>query len=226
MSTCASADAGSQPRTLTVGMGDGSLPRERMKPGAADPRILDQASAESRELTDEDLMGRFCQGEMAALDLLFRRHAQALRNFLVRLVGIPSAADDLTQVTFLSVVRSRDRFLKGARFKPWLYAIAANAARDARRRRSHEDVTDDGELPAQASSDVPGDPVLARRVARALSELPDLLRIPIVMHRFEAMSFGEIAEALQTTESTVKVRAHRGYKRLRELLGPTWEDVK
>jgi RNA polymerase sigma-70 factor (ECF subfamily) len=44
------------------------------------------------------------------------------------------------------------------------------------------------------------------------------------MHRFQNLSFAEIAEALDLSESAVKVRAHRGYERLRELLRSLWEE--
>jgi RNA polymerase sigma-70 factor (ECF subfamily) len=44
------------------------------------------------------------------------------------------------------------------------------------------------------------------------------------MHRFQNLSFAEIAEALDLSESAVKVRAHRGYERLRALLRGLWEE--
>src|SRR5687767_6008995 len=96
--------------------------------------------------SDEVLMERFCLGEEAAFDALFGRYHQAIHAFLTRLVKSPTSAQDLTQATFLSVVRARGRFQKGARFKPWLYAIATNAARDQLRRKV-EELTPEGELP-------------------------------------------------------------------------------
>ncbi|WP_081713971.1 RNA polymerase sigma factor [Cystobacter fuscus] len=47
-----------------------------------------------------------------------------------------------------------------------------------------------------------------------------------VLHRFEGMGFAEIAEAMGLTESAVKVRAHRGYARLRELLSALEQEAK
>jgi RNA polymerase sigma-70 factor (ECF subfamily) len=62
-------------------------------------------------------------------------------------------------------------------------------------------------------------------VQRALAQLPESWRTVVVMHRFEELPFAEIAEALGTTEGAVKVRAHRGYARLRELLGGLWKEL-
>ncbi len=168
-------------------------------------------------------MAEFCSGRAEALSALFERHAAGIRRYLTRLTGNAHHADDLTQATFLSVVRSRDRFIPGARFKPWLYAIATNAARDAHRRTSREQVTDDGAAPDEAVDGVNVDPGLQKQVHLALQRLPEAQREAIVMHRFEGLSFAEIAEVTGVTESAVKVRAHRGYERLRELLKEVWQ---
>ncbi|WP_233585315.1 RNA polymerase sigma factor [Corallococcus sp. CA054B] len=178
--------------------------------------------------SDEVLMERFCQGDAQAFDALFQRYARPVQGYLARLTGSPATAEDLAQLTFLSLVRARGRYQPGARVRPWLYAIATNAARDhARRHRRPEDLTPEGELPLTAVADTPEprDAGLERAVQHALAQLPEGQRLPILMHRFEGMGFAEIAEALGLTESAVKVRAHRGYARLRELLAPLQQET-
>ena len=73
-------------------------------------------------------MERFCSGDASAFTVLFTRHGPSVRGYLWKLVRDGPLADDLTQTTFLSVTRARGRFIPGARFKPWLYAIATNGA--------------------------------------------------------------------------------------------------
>lgn len=163
------------------------------------------------------LMERFIGGDEGAFDALFERHAAQVHAYLRRMVG-PAAADDLTQIAFLSVVRSRDRFRRGARFRSWLYAIASNAARDHARRARFEQPTAGGELPERAAESTLPDPALERAVQAALARLPHAQREAIVLHRFEGLSFSEIAGVLGLSESAVKVRAHRGYVQLRKLL--------
>lgn len=178
-------------------------------------------------VSDEALMERFCAGDTAAFDVLFVRHAPAVRGYLGQLLKSAQTADDLTQQTFLSLVRSRGRFIAGHRFKPWLYAIATNAARDALRRGHTESLTDDGALPDSPAEPAPeSDRGLKRQVLAALHQLPLAQREAIFMHRFEGLSFADIAQAAGVPESTVKVRAHRGYQRLRELLQGLWEETK
>lgn len=171
-------------------------------------------------------MRRFCAGDESAFEVLFDRHTRPIHTYLHRLVQSRSAADDLTQVAFMSLVRSRGRFDARQRLKPWLYAIATNAARDFQRRRKPEELTSDGELPVNVAAEPVElrDAGLTRSVHAALQQLPEGQRACIVMHRFEGMSFSEIAAALSITETAAKVRAHRGYERLRELLAELREE--
>lgn len=168
-------------------------------------------------------MEAFIDGDAPAFDALFSRHVGAIRAYLQRLTGSAAVADDLAQATFVSVVKGRGRFQRGAKVRPWLFAIASNAARDWRRRTKFESVTDEGTLPEGEAEPVAlRDPGLEKAVKGALAQLPDAQREAIVLHRFEGLSFAEIAEHAGVTESAVKVRAHRGYERLRELLKGIW----
>ncbi len=169
-------------------------------------------------------MEKFCTGDQQAFNVIFERHAGSVRGYLQRLTGSVSVAEDLTQVAFLSVVKARGRFLPGARLKPWLYAIATNAARDWQRRGKFEAVTADGSLPdTQAAEEESSDQGLQRRVRSAIEALPAAQKEAVVLHRFEGFSFAEIADVAGISESAAKVRAHRGYERLRDLLKEVWD---
>lgn len=177
--------------------------------------------------SDEALMERFCSGESGAFDTLYQRYAAPLRGYLLRMAGSGAVADDLVQLTFISVVRSRGRFIAGSRVRPWLYAIATNAARDQVRRRHGEELTGPEEMRAHDTGVDPmvRDAGLEQRVRRALDQLPAAQREAIVLHRWEGLSFAEIAEAVGISETAAKVRAHRGYERLRALLSDLKEEA-
>jgi RNA polymerase sigma-70 factor (ECF subfamily) len=172
--------------------------------------------------SDEALMERFCRGEGDAFDALFSRHAKALYLYLLRMVSNEALAEDLLQATFLAFVRARRSYQAGSRVAPWLYSIAANAARDSRRRlqRCLEESTPNGRAPAQGGFVEPSpiDPGLSRLVKQALEQLPPAQREAVLLHRFHELSFAEIAAAAGTSEGAAKVRAHRGYEKLRTLL--------
>jgi RNA polymerase sigma factor (sigma-70 family) len=171
-------------------------------------------------LTDEELMVRFCDGDDSAFQTLFERLGPAVQRFLTSMVRDRALVDDLTQVTFLSVVRSRDRYQRGAAVSPWVISIAANAARDTLRRKNLgiEQLSQTGEQ-ADASVDAPNtDPGLRKELEKALSQLPESQREAVVLHKVQGLSFDQIGSMLGTTATAVRIRAHRGYERLKELL--------
>jgi RNA polymerase sigma-70 factor (ECF subfamily) len=173
--------------------------------------------------TDDALMQRFCHGDEAAFDMLHQRHAAAVLAYLTRMLRDSALAEDLLQTTFLSFVRARGRYEAGTNVRAWLYAIATNAARDAlrRHRARPERLTETGAPPEVARESIePRDRSAARAVEAALSKLPPDQREAVVLHKLQELSFEEIGTALGISVGAAKVRAHRGYQRLRELLGP------
>ena len=174
------------------------------------------------EPTDEQLMERFCAGDKAAFGELFERFAPRVRAFLRPMVRDNALADDLSQTTFLSIVRSRDRYQKGAPVAPRVFAIAANAARDTLRRRSanvEQLSTSDDSPPADIAVEaMPTDHGLRRELQNALAALPAAQREVVVLHKVQGLSFEQVAEAIGITSTAARIRAHRGYVKLRSLL--------
>jgi RNA polymerase sigma-70 factor (ECF subfamily) len=131
-------------------------------------------------------------------------------------------ADDLLQVTFMKIHRARHQYRPGLKLAPWLFAVAARVRLDELRRRLRlpEDADEEAVARAEAESaaDPPLDPDLRRAVRAALEALPESQRTVIHLHRYEGLSFAEIAEVLGTTPGAVKLRAFRGYEVLRERL--------
>jgi len=171
-------------------------------------------------------MVRFCNGDEAAFGLLYDRFAPELGILLRRFVRDQALAEDLLQTTFLSFVRARGRYVPSSGPRAWLFTIAANAARDALRRRSsrREDA-----VPPEVLNNVEGqsaaqsDPQMAEALDTALQQLPADQRQAVLLHKLHGLSFPEVAAALGTSVGAAKVRAHRGYQRLRVLLAQ-WED--
>ncbi|MBK7860930.1 MAG: RNA polymerase sigma factor [Archangiaceae bacterium] len=165
-------------------------------------------------------MARFCRDDEAAFDLLFERHSRSVYAFIARMVRDDALAEDLMQATFLSVVRSRMRYTQGTAVLPWLFTIAGNAARDALRRVRHADAHARAEAQHEPkSSEAPADPVLRKHLMAALDGLSAEQREAVVLHKVEGWSFSEIARAAGITETAARIRAHRGYEKLRQLLG-------
>ncbi len=181
------------------------------------------------EPTDEQLMERFCQGDDTAFDTLFSRHGPRVNALMRTMVRDQALAEDLVQTTFLSIVRTRDRYPHGAPVVPWIFTIATNAARDVLRRKGLkiEELTATGETPREVAAPTgspESDPGLKRALDDALGKLPASHREAVVLHKVQGLSFAEIAETLGITSQAARLRAHRGYEKLRELLAPLGVD--
>ena len=85
--------------------------------------------------TDEQLLADYLAGQTDGFELLVRRHSPELFRFLARFTGNAAAAEDVVQEAFLQVHLSAASFDRTRRFKPWLFTIAANKARDLLRSR-------------------------------------------------------------------------------------------
>lgn len=165
-------------------------------------------------------MERFCDGDKRALEALYDRHAGGVHGFLTRMVRDRHQADDLLQQTFLSVVRSADRYERGAKVVPWLLTIAGNAARDTLRKKKQQ-VELLMEVPPSLEPSVTpehSDPAARKLIEAAFAALPVQQREAVLMHKVHGLSFEEIARSLNISETAARIRAHRGYEKLRHLL--------
>jgi RNA polymerase sigma-70 factor (ECF subfamily) len=172
--------------------------------------------------TDEELMSAWVAGDPRAFEQLFARLAPRIHGFFLRSFRDESVADDLLQVTFMKVHRAREQFRPGLRLAPWLFAVAARVRVDELRRRLRLPEDADEDAIARADEQAPRDEPLGNdvrdAVRAALEALPESQRTVIHLHRYEGMTFSEIAGLLGTTAGAVKLRAFRGYETLRQRL--------
>jgi RNA polymerase sigma-70 factor (ECF subfamily) len=175
---------------------------------------------------DEDaaLMLAFCAGDGAAFDALFGRWAAPLLRYLERMLRDSAVAEELVQEVFLRVHGARERYQPQARFSTWLYRIATNLAlnelRRPRRREPHSSLDEPGRpaLPGEgpAAEDALDARRLSARVERELAQLPERQRAALCLSAVEGLSYAQVAEALEVSESAVKALVHRARTTLAE----------
>lgn len=178
-----------------------------------------------RQLTDESLAFATQRGDSQALAELIARHHGPLIGYLYRMCGGDRAlAEDLTQEALLRVLRGIDRYAYPRPFKPWLYRIATNLARDHFKRadtRLTESLGEDNNDRSTTAPSIEGQLIAAAdrdAVIAAVMALPETHRAVIVMRYYQAMPHAEIATALGIPIGTVKSRLHNAHKRLRCVL--------
>lgn len=182
----------------------------------------------------EALLLRAREGDPQALADLVDSYAPRVFGLLFRLTGSRDTAEDLTQETFLRLVRTIGEYEHSGKFEAWLFRIAGNLARDRGRQHRRRGAAVPLDVPpgpggpaaVERPDDASPDPAVELadseerdRLGRCLDSLPDLDREILLLRHFSDLSFREIAALLHVPIGTALARAHRAIGRLREEFG-------
>ena len=163
------------------------------------------------------------------------QHAPQLFSTAMRMTRNRSDAEDLVQETFIKAWRSFATYQQGTNLRAWLFRIMTNTyinKYNAQQRKPTETELDDveelflykrlGSVDQSQLSQSAEDQMLSLftddEVKKALEELPDQFRIPVLMSDVEGFSYKEIAEILEIPLGTVMSRLHRGRKSMPKML--------
>jgi RNA polymerase sigma-70 factor, ECF subfamily len=167
--------------------------------------------------SDEQLMLAFVKGSAESFNELFLRYKQPLFGFFRRRVCDLAMAEELTQETFLAVLRASVRYEPNALFRTYLYAIGFKILRAHRRKAAFRAAfwVDRKRVEDPAGHDSTDSGVLLKEVMRKLESTD---REILLLREFEQLSYSEIAKVLHLPLNTVRSRLFRARKALRELL--------
>ena len=192
-------------------------------------KLVADSPENDKKISDAELLQQHLAGDAEAFTALVGRYRHELFNFLYRFTGNASLADDVFQEAFLQLHISGAAFDPTRRLKPWLFTIAANKARDAlrsrgRRRAASLDAPvggDSGSTTTYADlmpADIPRpiESLLNLETRQAVqiivNEMPENLRIVLILCYFHELPYKEIAEILDVPLGTVKSRIHAAVK--------------
>jgi RNA polymerase sigma-70 factor, ECF subfamily len=164
-------------------------------------------------ISDEALMLEFQGGSPKAFEELFARYREPLFGFFRRRLESKERADDLTQETFLAVIRATSRYQPRALVRTYLYGIALKLLAAERRRERRSDPT-----PRTDAMDGTFDNSLW--VRRALEKLDPSEREILMLREYEQLSYSEVAELLRIPVNTVRSRLFRARMALKDHLEP------
>jgi len=189
------------------------------------------ATAMNAPAEDAELMRRVQAGDEAALGELMARWELPVKSVIGRIVLNASEAEELAQETFVRLWQQRAKYRAEAAFRPWIFAIAVNLARNrlrwwrSRPEVALEEWSELGASGAGASGAGNGGcgaalerAERAKAVREAVAALPTELREALVLFEYERMSQAEIALAVGATAKAVENRVRRARERLREAL--------
>ncbi len=162
---------------------------------------------------------RIAEGDERALEESYRLYGPMVRNYLRRFVA-SDETEDLLQIVFLEVWRTRDRIDPSRPFEAWLFGIARKRAIDQLRRRHHKVVSVNA---IRELSGGDGDHFVERiawaaEVRAAMTQLSADQQEAIELSYFGDLTQQEIAAKLSIPVGTVKARMARGMRRLSQLI--------
>jgi len=166
------------------------------------------------------------RGETEAFGALFGSFGADVARLCARMLGSGADAEDAASETFLRARRAIDDYDATRPFRTWLLAIAAHRCIDRLRQRTREQKLfaptelDAETLPHPGPSPLRGelDGERRRAVTRAIDQLPERYRAPLVLRYFAEQSYLEIGVALELSEAQVGMLLYRARRKLRELL--------
>jgi RNA polymerase sigma-70 factor (ECF subfamily) len=168
-------------------------------------------------------------GEDRALETLIHRHQEGVFRFVFRHISSEADAIELTQEAFVRAYFSIGKFRPTAKFVTWLYHIALNLCRDHTRSQAYRYLSqtisidvpfDENEGQRQPSSNQrkpdqqAQDREKLRAVEKAIAELPQELKSPLILTALEDRSYAETAELLGISRKAVEMKVYRARKLL------------
>lgn len=177
-------------------------------------------------------MARIAKGDDDAFEILVNRHQTSVLNLIYRFIGDRTQARDLAQEVFIRVWQAAGGYKPKAKFTTWIYQITTNLClnelKSAHRRRwfpfhrSYEDNENSIEETLSDGAPTAEDLLLAkertREVSNVLQSLPANQRMALVLKRYDALSYEEIARVMGCSVSAVESLLVRAKRTLQEKL--------
>jgi RNA polymerase sigma-70 factor (ECF subfamily) len=187
--------------------------------------MMEDFTLESADESISLLIERAKSGEREAFDQLMIRYQRKVVSIAWRSLGNREDARDAAQEAFLRVYKYLDRFRADEDFAAWLYRIVINACRDMARKRARSDktVSLDAEMERieklAAMDDVEQSAIRSQErsfVVSALDRLTRKEREALVLRDLEGLTTEEVAEAMGSTQTTVRSHVSAARAKIRE----------
>ena len=169
---------------------------------------------------EAELVRRIKSGDSSAVEDFVRQYSSRVYSLAYQLTRSSSAAEEIMQEVFITVISKLATLENENYFSTWLYRVTTNAAYGyLRKEKKHRDLVpvDDVEAGSTALhdfSDLPDEILLSDEsrdiVRQAIDRLPKTLRTIVIMKDVEGLKNEEIAEAMNLSLPAVKSRLHRG----------------
>jgi len=185
----------------------------------------------SQNESDQRLVARVQRGDRRAFDALVIKYQSRIATLIGRFVRDTDEVMDVTQETFIKAYRAIGSFRGDAQFCTWLYRIASNTAKNylvAKSRRPPDTDLWIGEGdPGEGSVEIESTEgpqglherdQLLEALSGGLDNLPEDLKVALVLREFDGLTYEEIAEVMECPVGTVRSRIFRAREALEKII--------
>ncbi|MBA3601228.1 MAG: sigma-70 family RNA polymerase sigma factor [Acidobacteria bacterium] len=195
--------------------------------------MLFQARSEIKNLMNDsdDLIVRARSGDDEAFGVIFEHHSRFIYKFIYAMIGDRSAAEELTQETFLAAYKSIHGLRGDAQLRTWLCGIAKNVVFKSLRSRRKEGMNSGEQIESLGAADdknlPPDREVLSRElnhlIRSALARLDADKRLVFILKELQHLSYKEISDITGAAIPKLKTDLHRAKLEMRRALSPYLE---
>lgn len=187
-------------------------------------------------LKDEEVMLRYKNGEVNAMDELLRRYKNPIYHFTLRLINDKEEALDITQEVFFSIFQHKDSYAPTGKFSTWIFSIAHNLAISKLRKKKwfvfwprkadSPDELVEIEDPKPALNEQIEENDFCKVLNKCMQGLPFLQKEALVLREYQGMDYEEIARILKKPKGTIKTLIHRARTNLKIRLLPILKEAE
>ena len=203
------------------------------------PKMVSEPKDKYLSDPDNQLMQKAGSGDRAAFKELIKKHQGTVTGIIYRYTGNHNEVEDLAQDIFLKIYKAANSYAPRARFKTWLYKVVANHCLNffrSQKRKAFitsldQSLSEDHNPHIQRTDAQKEQPEIMLQqqelqiaLKKALSELPERQRMAVILHRFEGLSYKEVADTLGSSLSAVESLIFRAMNNLKEKLSPYKSD--
>ncbi len=187
-------------------------------------------------MNDSELVTNIKKGDSYAFKQLFEQHQHMVYNICYRMSGSRAEAEDITQDVFIKIFHSIEKFRGEAKLSSWIYRIAVNTCLKKQRRKKLENMLSleflfqDKKKPELPSPDNTPDQQIEisekeQIVQDAIHQLSKRQKTALILHRYEDLSYDEIATVMEISLSAVESLLHRAKENLAKMLIPRKKEL-
>jgi RNA polymerase sigma factor (sigma-70 family) len=174
------------------------------------------------ELSDQEIINRCVDGDTEIFTQIVSRYKRLVYSTVYYMIKDKESIDDLSQEVFLRVYRNLEKYNSEYKFSTWIVKIATNLCLDTIKKKKVQSVCIDEVYDLQSDIKTPEDVYIAKeqkiKLNKAVDELPEMYKVPIVLYHKNGMSYDEIMKILDEPMSIVKNRLYRARNILKQKL--------